>query len=115
MEDTSLVNALQRNVNYNTQLSAISWRTPKGQEPSTFDEQVQAYSKIDNKFRQLKYRIPRAITANTAAAIPPSKLKTPVTSGQKPTSIVTILPVAPITLLNGDPMDLNSTIVTVKG
>ena len=81
MEDASLVDALQRNVNYNTQLSAMSWRTPEGQEPSTFDEWVQAYSETDNKLRQLKHRIPRAITANTAATIPPSKSKTPVTSG----------------------------------
>ncbi|KAL9062677.1 MAG: hypothetical protein Q9161_009767 [Pseudevernia consocians] len=117
MEDASLVDALQRNVNYNTQLSAMSWRTPEGQEPSTFNEWVQAYSETDNKLRQLKHRMPRAATTNTAAIVHPAKLKPLTATGQKAVSTVPVLPVAPVTspVSAGEPMDLNSAMATVKG
>ena len=117
MEDASLVDALQRNVNYNTQLSAMSWRTPEGQEPSTFNEWVQAYSETDNKLRQLKHRIPRAATTNIAATTLPVKPKSLAITGQKSVPTVATLPVAPVALSVpvGEPMDLSSAMAIVKG
>ena len=117
MEDASLVDALQRNVNYNTQLSAMSWRNPEGQEPSTFNEWVQAYSETDNKLRQLKHRMPRAAITNAAAIIPPVKPKPLATIGQKSVPTVAALPVVPVSSPApvGEPMDLSSAIATVKG
>ena len=117
MEDASLVDALQRNVNYSTQLAAMSWRTPQGQKPSTFNEWVQAFSETDNELLQLKHRMPRAATTNAAATTPSSKPK-PSFSGPKTVPaipITSIVPIAAAPLPPGDPMDLSSAMATVKG
>ena len=121
MEDASLVDTLKRNVNYQTQLSAISWRTPIGnRKPSTFKKYVQAFKETNNNIRQLKHRIPKQAISTARSSILATKPKATTTNrtnllGQKTTPTVSIIPIAVNPLLAGEPIDLSSAIATIKG
>ncbi len=114
MEEASLIDALQRNVNYDTQRAAFSWRTRLNEKPSTFDEWVQAYSDSDNELRQLKHRMPRQTPVTPT---PTSKPKTSDSNllGQRAVPVVPIAAVPAVPIAAGDPMDLSSAMATVKG
>lgn len=118
MEDASLIDALNHNVNFQTQQASVSWRTPEGKIPSTFAEYVLMYSQIDNKLRQIRHRLPRqsSAPATTGAGTKNSNQKPTVTNSfariNSPMVVATtpVIPMPP-----GDPMDLSAAQAAVKG
>lgn len=139
MEEASLIDAMKRNVSYSTQSSALNWRKSDGSKAKTFHDHVQMWSETDWDLRQLKHRLPRQANsvASTTTQSLSSRRQTSNTpsqgksssSGTKsnttpfspflPSSIgkedkpetpanITDLPI-------GDPMDLSSAIIAVKG
>lgn len=123
MEDASLIDALKRNVNYQTQVNALSWRNSEGRKPSTYSEYVQAFKDTDEELRQLKHRMPKPTTSGTSTPTPPARPK-PSTAhgnnplGQKTTQTTPIVPAVvtpPAPFPGGEPMDLSSAMAIVKG
>lgn len=112
MENASLVDCMKRNVNYSTQVAAMSWRTKTGHRPTTFDEWVSAYSETDEELQQLKHRQPR----NASSVAAPTKPKTSTVPLAAVVKAVPVVPVAPTaSMVVNDPMDLSSAMAAVQG
>ena len=67
MNDASLINCLKKNVIYVIQFVIFSWKTLEERRLFIFQEYVQVFIEIDEKFQQLKYRQSRFVVSIIAS------------------------------------------------
>ncbi len=55
LKDVSLINCMKHNISYITQLIIFFWWIIEGKKLFIFSKYIQAFSKIDEEFQQLKH------------------------------------------------------------
>ena len=71
MEDTSLIDAMKRNINYAIQTSALNWQKHDSSDPIPFHNHLEMWSQTDWNLWQIKHRLPQQTSSSLTSTFTP--------------------------------------------